>query len=350
MPQDDSVHVEGALPAVGPGRVCARCGVALDGVDARELCPACSESASLARVASDKPCIGCGYNLNGLPVEGVCPECATGIRLSLRGSLLRYGSPSHIGVLHAGAFLVELAVVLAVIGVAMLIALAAIRAGGVMRPMTSAGAVSLAAGMYFLGAWLVGLLGWWLVAAPDPGLPRGEPGGRSRRVLRAGVAVQAAGAVLWLVLGPAGIAVAASGTTGVVLVGVVWLITVASVVVSLLAAMAYLIRLAARIPDTELASRARSVRSMGGVVIGGWIGLAVASAAANQVGGSLAFLAPVVRIFSCMALPVLGVTALVGFITFVVLVDQLREDLKRERVAAELERAAASGSGARAAR
>ncbi len=310
---------------------------------------------SPVRVPSDWPCVACGYNLRGLEVAGACPECATAVRLSMSDPFLRYSAPAHLALLHRGSIMVELSILFMVVGVALTILFALLVTWGgkrVLNVSVPPGALDMVGGGLWFAVSVVALWGWWLISTPDPALSPGAPGWRSRRILRAGVAVQLAAALLSFAF-DAVIAILAPSAVSAVAVSVIsGTIGTASAIawaVSYFAAMTYVGHLAGRIPDASLGSHARYMRKLGWVVVGGWGGLLVLMLLAAISGQATAYLGTIVGILACFGLPLLGITSFGALIAYIVLIDRLRFLLKRERAASEMERAAAAGGPAPAA-
>lgn len=301
---------------------------------------------SSARVQSDRPCVGCGYNLRGLEVTGACPECATAVRLSMSDPLLRYSAPAHLASLHRGAVMVELSILLVVVGVPLAILLAMLvtwASNGVLRVSIRSSAVEMAGGGFWLATSIVSLWGWWLISTPDPALAPGAPGWRSRGVLRVGVAIQFAAALLSFASDTAAAIItrnAAGVATAAIIGGMVDAASGLAWVVSFFAAMTYVGHLARRIPDATLDSYARTMRGLGWTLVGGW-GTICAMVILSSISDTIAAaLGAITGVTACFGLPLLVIISLVALIAYIVLIDRLRSILKQVRVFSELERAA----------
>lgn len=280
---------------------------------------ACAECGAAAprTVAGDVPCRRCGYSLKGLEVSGVCPECGSAVRLSLMGDFLAASSPAHVARLARGAILVEVALYM---GVLMLC---------VGTPLTiavmpwSSDVVKGIAGAANLGLTLLGIVGWWMVSAPDPGLGRDSPGERSRVMLRVCLAISGAanvatlGGVMSSLLdvSPALYVGLVRGGTGIV--AVAW-------VVKYFAGVSYVRVLAARIPSTGLAETARTTLLMPVWTFGLGVPLFVGTVA-------LGYAAPPAGLLAIVIASGMGIAVLVWFIWYCSMVTGLRDRLETVR-------------------
>lgn len=135
---------------------------------------------TLPPVITTETCLQCGYALRGLPIDGLCPECGQSVERSLRGASLRHAEPKYVRRLHHGLILVQWATGLGLTAWFML--LAAIGAGLFAWPIIEiilGGVCVLVAANY---------VGWWMVTTPDPGLPGARNRRMTRWIVRAGLA------------------------------------------------------------------------------------------------------------------------------------------------------------------
>jgi hypothetical protein len=264
-------------------------------------------------VEGDRPCLQCGYNIRGLYLDAHCPECGVRVADSLRGNLLRYASPEYLESLHRGVVLVMaglVAGVIATVGVITLaIALSVASGGG----KADAG-IELAASVVGLGTSLLGLLGYWLLSAPDPGLIGVDKAMSSRKLLRGAVAASVATALLSFVFtiinyfhligGPLALSNPTSIIKGLISLcaGVAWL-------VQFFAAMKYVQWLSRRVPDPSLHAEA----------------------------GRFMWLGPLIFVLGYLCV---GLGPLIALIFYLVILNNLRMHLKRVRSDAAIERAA----------
>jgi hypothetical protein len=223
---------------------------------------------STGAIRVDHPCCHCGYNLRTLTEANVCPECGTPVGLSTRGSFLRFADPEWVDKLALG-----LKIILWMIPIGILV--------GIL-----ANAMAALAGVLGLAASLVSFYGVWLVTEPEPGVTLAAEQTTARRVVR-----------ITLLIGIFGNLVEVIPPLNPMLGGGVALFATV-VVVSGLAGLVgeffkyvYYQQLAERIPDTELAERAKLLRW--GFVISLAVGLlaglfAVLTLQPNAPGSSLA--------------------------------------------------------------
>lgn len=196
-------------------------------------------------VIVDLPCRQCGYNVRGLAPGGVCPECGRRVALSLRGDLLRYSQPRWVRKLQRGVELLLLDV-----GLAML-------AGGIGRVVGltawGKGNALLLTQMLHLAAAFLGFVGSWWLTEPDPGGVGEDDYGRIRKLIRVTLLLGAAQSVYNLIITRAG----ATQPWALMSIQVINFALQIAAIVGLLATLQYLRRLSMRIPDLDIAGRAR---------------------------------------------------------------------------------------------
>jgi hypothetical protein len=231
------------------------------------------------RVAADVPCRKCSYNLRGQEVSARCPECGAPVGVALHGPLLRYGHPQWVRNLARGTAFVFWGMILNLV-VTVVSVVVAIAAGPLVAKV-----VDVAAGLVYL-------YGAWLLTEPDPSGTGEDRYGTARKIIRITLVVGLAQNVFAVLTQrtvaapPVAVALgAASVAAG--LVGVV----------GQFATLRYLERLAERIPEPRLASRANLLfwgygcTRAGMVVVGGLstlLGLVTSRrAAATMPGGGM---------------------------------------------------------------
>ncbi|MBL8757900.1 MAG: hypothetical protein JNK35_05665 [Phycisphaerae bacterium] len=284
-------------------------------------------------VTGKQLCNGCGYALVGLPVDGVCPECGRSVAASLAGDDLRFAPPEYLRSLERGARWVQWSLVLKVLTIIAGIALGiALMAAGVAGQRWISTVVTGGLG---LGAAAASALGWWWLSAPDPSRRAGDKGESPRRLVRVtlvlvvvGSLASSAGEVVQSVMGPVpvfgpggtirggggggtGAGTTATATTlgvGVVglALGALALVGNLAWIVQYFAAMTYLAWLAPRIPDEQAVRDAKRLM---------WLG-------------------PVLYVLLAC---VLMIGPLIATVMYFVLLDRVREGVRRVRVMAEAE-------------
>jgi hypothetical protein len=195
-----------------------------------------------ATLDRDCPCRKCAYNLRGLSQGGRCPECGTPVGLSTAGDLLRFADPNWLTTLARGlSFILWGILVNIIVGVFGAVAL---------RGQPGQAWISIVSG-------LMGLWGAWLLTEPDPSGLGEERYSKARKLVRITLLVGLAGRVLRATL------VSFNLTNGpevglALLLGSVGTAFVA--IIGEFAQLAYIQKLAWRIPDKDLAHRANFIR------------------------------------------------------------------------------------------
>jgi len=207
-----------------------------------------------AQIAAGTRCVICGYELSGLWLTGVCPECGTPAERSLKGDRLAYSAPGYVASLRRGAGVINLALL------AQTLSFVGQIAWGIAGAAASASASAYSAGFYvFSGvqflASVAGLVGWWLLSAPEPRLTGAHLGQGARFWVRVSIVAQVAVTALGFALsfaapatGPQGGAALGVAAGGLVL-GLTNLVVYA---LWFFASMLYLRWLAPRIPSRRV--------------------------------------------------------------------------------------------------
>ena len=183
---------------------------------------------------TDLSCIHCGYNLRGLDETGKCPECGTAIADSLRGDLLEFADPDWLDKIKLGVIVRFWHLPLSIIALPLTI----------VFPATADVLTWLVADAAGLGASL-------LITTREPRMEFREGVFTLRRVVRFAAAAGFAGAML----GIAHSAYTALPTYSHVIAICLGLLRWAAV----WGEVAYLGRLASRIPDRRLGESAQTV-------------------------------------------------------------------------------------------
>ncbi|MGD9690472.1 MAG: hypothetical protein AB7K52_12100 [Phycisphaerales bacterium] len=214
-------------------------------------------------------CPQCGYSVLGLRTSGVCPECGCPVERALKGNLLQFAAPEYVRMLARGALLAALgafASLIAALGVPA--ATVAVALYGLRPWMPQVEAIGGALSLVAAG---VGLLGWWLLSAPDPGWRGVDESLSARKLVRAAVVVQAITATCSTLLpllvsqgfiqpGPGRVDAVSAAKIGTLIAGsIAWL-------VAFFASMQFLQRLAGRIPDESLRTSAMQFMWVGPIL------------------------------------------------------------------------------------
>ena len=212
-------------------------------------------------IQEDTPCLACGYNLRGLSSDWRCPECGTAIGRSLHGNLLRFAQPQYVRKLARGVTLILWGIL-----VSILVAIAGFMWRVQAAPQVMANLMALLGG-------LVGLVGTWMVTAPDPGRLDEAWEFNARRLIRLTLLI-GLGTHVVNALGAAFVRSSpASAGAGIPLSVLAFLLGVVSLV-GQVAQFVYFRKLALRIPDDRLARDTRAlmwgfVVFFGAAIVGG---------------------------------------------------------------------------------
>jgi hypothetical protein len=265
-------------------------------------------------VIADVLCRKCSYNVRGLHQHGKCPECGTPVGLSIRGNLLCYSDPQWVERLSRGIDLILWGLLAAVLA-----SLAGMGLFFAMGPRAQ-----LLQQLIAVAASAIGFIGAWLLTTPDPGTEEPAQMVTARKIVRfALVFAMAANLLSIFAVGehphPLIIAIFGIGLVIAALIGVVGEI----------ARLYYLEKIALRIPDVELAKRAKLVRWGYGISLGisGIFGAAITlmTMTLKQSPG----IGPVMIVGACITgLGALG--ALAFMIVYIIMLFQFRKALKAQ--------------------
>lgn len=212
---------------------------------------------------TDQPCVKCSYNLRGLPIAGTCPECGALVSDSLRGFNLRFASPEYIAKVGRGLSFILNSILALVILMVLNIGAAVATRGGSPELM-----LALQFGQILITA--AGLAGYWWYTEPDPGYTGIEKPNSARQIVRIAVCIQAVALLMSTVVviigfsGGGGGGGGSAATPGGAAMAVLGLFTIAFVVLNLIAyvvqfvgTMRYTAWMFSRVPDADLAKKAK---------------------------------------------------------------------------------------------
>ncbi|MCH8968568.1 MAG: hypothetical protein IIA66_05565 [Planctomycetes bacterium] len=143
-------------------------------------------------IEHDLSCMSCGYNLRALPPAGLCPECGTDIARSTQGDLLKFADRKWVGSVYRGTCLLTIADVILVVCILAAIVFPFILVTA-SNPNTST-FVGTAISMILMiirvcsvVAFILMILGVWLVTKQEPRVSLTEQAASSRGIARAAV-------------------------------------------------------------------------------------------------------------------------------------------------------------------
>jgi len=232
--------------------------------------PAESSGASAAQIAPGTRCVICGYDLTGLWLRGICPECGAPVERSLRGDRLAYSAPEYVRTLTRGAGVINLVLLAQTLSIVGSIAWAiAAAATGLSMNAQAAGQYAMS-GVRVIAS-IAGLVGWWLLSAPEPRLTGAHRGRGPRFWVRVSIVAQASMTALSFALSlaaPAAAGPQSSAALGVAAGGLVLgLLNLAAYVLWFFASMLYLRWLAPRIPSRSVYRWAKTFIWLGPVLL-----------------------------------------------------------------------------------
>ena len=277
-------------------------------------------------VEADLACRKCGYNLRGMDATGRCPECGTPVGYSVQGDLLRFSDPEWLRGLRIGTWLILLGVLVAIVAAVLRVVLVrSVGAQSAIAPLTTI----LTHGLIVFGTWK-------LTEADPSGLGEDDYGA-VRRFIRVALLIGIAGTALQLFTSRMSLPDVAAKSV-VVINAVTGLIGIAGFSGQLV----YLGRLARRLPDDRMASRARSLAWWIGVTYSLilLIGLAVTLVGPRTAPGAPA---PTMVTFDCIG-GIVGLGLIVAFVRYLLLIERFGKRLREEEQHARVAWAIASPS------
>ncbi len=153
-----------------------------------------SVSTDAPAIEHDLSCMICGYNLRALAPDGQCPECGTDIARSTQGDLLKFADRKWVGSLYRGTCLLTIANAILVVCI-----LAAIVFPFILVTASNPNTSSFVGTAIFMilkiirvcsvVAFILMILGVWLVTKQEPRVSLTEQAASSRGIARAAVAL-----------------------------------------------------------------------------------------------------------------------------------------------------------------
>lgn len=252
-----------------------------------------------ATLIHDTPCRRCGYNLRGLREDGNCPECGTPVGRSVMGDLLRFADPGWLAQISSGLSMLLWLILFSILGTCV--------TGATGRT----GAGSLFGTVVTLGLATATIIAMWKVTQPDPSGIGEESQFNARRIVRFIAVANVTAAVMSMM-----IELLLGASVSHIVVAVLGLLS------SLLGMIGewYKYRLfeylASRVPDLQLASRARWIRWMGVIflLIGMVAGAMALLAAGGRPGGMTTAMTG-----AMMAVMAVAAVAGIGFLVYAVI-------------------------------
>jgi hypothetical protein len=259
---------------------CAGCGQDLRLKENPERCPRCglpvavslhapassSTADETASIAHDAYCRKCGYNLRGLRRDGLCPECATPVGVSLREDLLCFAEPGYVAKVARGSRWIAQATTVFIVCLITSILSALLLGwvgGSAAGPMWLMSTVWLVLGLLSLGATIAMLGGIWLMTTAEPGVfgPRRQD--MARRLVRISLLAGLVGFTLSKSLSAVCPPLRAMAAFYIFAISFS-----AAGVIGIASYMRYVRGIAERIPDRDLATRARKLAQNMGIAFG----------------------------------------------------------------------------------
>jgi hypothetical protein len=271
-------------------------------------------------IEQDTPCRRCGYNLRGLSADGRCPECGTPVGFSLKGDLLRFCDPAWVDTLRRGVKCIVMAVVLGIFGIAVAFAV------GLGASSSNAG-IAIGGGTLVV-AMILSAVGWWLLTQPDPSGLGEDQYGTARKLIRVSQVV----GLLQIALGGLMSAMTFDDATMMAFQAVM-VVAIFVGVMGIFAECSYLDRLARRIPDDRLSSRAHFLMWALGCTYGA---TQLLMTAVGLVGGR----SSATQGFTCFT-SILQLFVLIFYVMLLLLLEKMGKRFKQEALVARQTWAAA---------
>jgi hypothetical protein len=237
------------------------------------------------------------------------------VGLSALGNLIRYSDPRWVRTLQRGARFIIYGIAVIIIGTLIGAFIAA--------AVGAAGVVLL--GIVIVGGYVLFLSGWWQLTEPDPSGIGEEQYGTARKIIRIALILGVINQVLNIIVGAA--APPPSVRVAIQIIG--FMIGIVGVI-GIFAQLQYLGKLALRIPDDNLAARARFL--MFALGIGYAALLVVGLAAALMASGGR--VSPALGAVGCFA-GIIGLAVIIFAIMYLLMIEKLGKRFGDEASAAE---------------
>ncbi len=270
-------------------------------------------------VSTDVACRKCGYNLRSLRLDGVCPECGTAVMVSIQGDLLRFSDPAWIRLLSRGMRLILWGIVSYILAVIALVVLLIALPGAILS-------ITMLSKIVFLAASAIMVVGSWLITMPDPSGTGEDRYGMARKIIRITLVIGVGQSVIDLGITPQALSPELRQLFQIFAL----LCTIVSVV-GLYAQLKYLGSIAGRIPNESLARRAAMLKRYFVGSYGAMMVLTLVTALLVLRGQRNTTSAGFATCFTSL----LGLTALVFGVMYILFIENMSKQLKEQVVLAE---------------
>ncbi|MDP9172882.1 MAG: hypothetical protein M3O30_03340 [Planctomycetota bacterium] len=268
-----------------------------------------------ALVTTDIPCRKCSCNLRGLMTDARCPQCGAPIAASVSCDLLRYCDPGWVTLLARGTKLI-----IAGVAVIFLSVIAGIALGISLRTK-----MAIYGSLAGLTGNLLMVAGSWLVTTPDPSGVGEDQYGTARKVIRITLLIGIVNAVVHLAAKLSTLPPEITHLLAVIggLAGIIG-------VVGLFAELQYYEKLAERIPDPALSSRAKYLKKYfpafhGLTIVSGLLIVLFARKGAAPGGAFMGL--------GCF-FGIMGVAALIYAIMYLLMIERFSKRFKEQAILA----------------
>jgi hypothetical protein len=252
-------------------------------------------------------------------LDGVCPECGTAVMVSIQGDLLRFSDPAWIRLLSRGMRLILWGIVSYILAVIALVVLLIALPGAILS-------ITMLSKIVFLAASAIMVVGSWLITMPDPSGTGEDRYGMARKIIRITLVIGVGQSVIDLGITPQALSPELRQLFQIFAL----LCTIVSVV-GLYAQLKYLGSIAGRIPNESLARRAAMLKRYFVGSYGAMMVLTLVTALLVLRGQRNTTSAGFATCFTSL----LGLTALVFGVMYILFIENMSKQLKEQVVLAE---------------